>query len=113
MLQYDPQDRIKGLEALAHPYFDELREEGLQFPNGNCLPDLLNFTSFELGINPEPELLEQLIPPWYQKQKGFRVELEKARLKKGQETNDPKSGPATVPNTAKPDEPVQTDILSS
>jgi hypothetical protein len=46
---------------------------------------LLNFTSFELGINPEPELLEQLIPPWYQKQKGFRVELEKTRLKKGQE----------------------------
>lgn len=29
MLQYDPQDRIKGLDALAHPYFDQLREEGL------------------------------------------------------------------------------------
>jgi len=65
MLNYDPNLRIHGMQALIHPYFDELREEGLQFPNGNCLPDLLNFTSFELGLNPEPEMLEQLIPYWY------------------------------------------------
>jgi glycogen synthase kinase 3 beta len=65
LLEYDPSKRLSGIQALLHPYFDELREEGLLFPNGNCLPDVLNFTSFELGENPEPQMLEQLIPDWY------------------------------------------------
>jgi len=75
MLDWDPKRRISGLSALLHPYFDELREEGLLFPNGNCLPDCLNFTAYELGENPEPQLIEQLIPEWYQKQKGLTPEL--------------------------------------
>jgi hypothetical protein len=29
MLNYDPSLRIHGMQALIHPYFDELREEGL------------------------------------------------------------------------------------
>lgn len=65
LLEWDPKRRISGITALLHPFFDELREEGLIFPNGNCLPDLLNFSSFELGENPETEVLEKLIPEWY------------------------------------------------
>jgi glycogen synthase kinase 3 beta len=45
---YEPSIRIKPLEALIHPYFDELRDEGLTFPNGNLMPDIFNFTDYEL-----------------------------------------------------------------
>ena len=45
---YEPSIRIKPLEALTHPYFDELRDEGLTFPNGNLMPDIFNFTDYEL-----------------------------------------------------------------
>ena len=72
MLAYDPAERLQGIDALLHPYFDELREEGLMFPNGNCLPDVMNFSEFELGDTPEPALLERLIPDWYLEQKGLR-----------------------------------------
>lgn len=65
LLEWDPRRRMHGLPALLHPYFDELREEGLLFPNGNCLPDCLNFSFFELGEKPEPQMVEQLIPEWY------------------------------------------------
>lgn len=65
LLEYEPEKRICGLESLIHPYFDELKEEGLLFPTGNCMPDLFNFTAFELGEKPEPEMLEKLIPEWY------------------------------------------------
>jgi len=45
---YEPSIRIKPLEVLIHPYFDELRDEGLTFPNGNLMPDIFNFTDYEL-----------------------------------------------------------------
>ena len=31
-------------EALAHDFFDELRVEGAQLPNGKDMPPLFNFT---------------------------------------------------------------------
>lgn len=31
------------LEALAHPFFDELREPNVRLPNGRPLPPLFNF----------------------------------------------------------------------
>lgn len=74
MIDWDPKRRLKGLEALMHPYFDELREEGLLFPNGNCLPDVLNFTQHEFAEKPEPSMVEQLIPEWYQKQKNLTID---------------------------------------
>jgi serine/threonine protein kinase len=44
LLVYSPSKRIKPYEALAHPYFEELRDRNLRLPNGNCIPDLFNFT---------------------------------------------------------------------
>ena len=51
VLVYDPKKRLKPMEALLHPWFDELREERTKLPNGCPLPDLFNFTkgnSFDL-----------------------------------------------------------------
>lgn len=36
--------RIKPLEAAAHPFFDELRQETLVLPNDVAVPPLFNFS---------------------------------------------------------------------
>lgn len=43
LLQYAPQKRFTAMQALAHPFFDELRDPRTRLPNGNPLPELFNF----------------------------------------------------------------------
>ena len=62
LLAWDPEMRIGGVQILMHPYFDELREEGLMFPNGNCLPDCMNLTVFELSQSLDTVTIETLVP---------------------------------------------------
>ena len=50
ILVYDPKKRLKPIEALLHPFFDELREKKTKLPNGDPLPELLNFTKGRLFI---------------------------------------------------------------
>jgi serine/threonine protein kinase len=64
ILVYDPDERLKPMECLLHPFFDELREEGCKLPNGNPLPDLFNFTKQEKSTTTQ-EVIEQLTPSWY------------------------------------------------
>ncbi|CAI5700989.1 hypothetical protein KXD40_001165 [Peronospora effusa] len=49
MLVYDPKQRVKPLEAAAHPFFDELRQTDLKLPNDVAAPALFNFTLQELS----------------------------------------------------------------
>ncbi|CAH0479741.1 unnamed protein product [Peronospora belbahrii] len=49
MLVYDPMQRVKPLEAAAHPFFDELRQKNLKLPNDVAAPALFNFTLQELS----------------------------------------------------------------
>jgi glycogen synthase kinase 3 beta len=67
LLCYDPVIRIKPLEALAHPFFDELRDKKTMLPDGKKLPDLFNFTNEEIKTG--PELIKRLIPSWYNQSK--------------------------------------------
>lgn len=60
LLDYTPTFRILPMEALVHPFFDELRQQGKTLPNNNPLPNLFNFTQHELEI--QPELNKRLIP---------------------------------------------------
>ena len=69
MLVYEPDRRIRPGDALTHPWFDELRDEGMVFPHGNLMPDLFNFSQFEIK-DMEPENLDILIPNWYRLQSG-------------------------------------------
>jgi len=62
VLVYNSKERLKPLEALLHPYFNELRNQNCKI-NGNPLPDLFNFTNEELSL--QPELIDKLIPHWY------------------------------------------------
>ena len=63
VLLYDPKQRLKPMEALLHPFFDELRYPKTRLLNGMALPELFNFTEEEL--NSAPHLIEHLIPEWY------------------------------------------------
>lgn len=45
ILQYDPQARLTASEAMAHPFFDELRNPETKLSTGRDLPPLFNFTN--------------------------------------------------------------------
>jgi glycogen synthase kinase 3 beta len=44
LLEYTPETRLSAIEAMCHPFFDELRGEGARMPNGKEFPPLFNFT---------------------------------------------------------------------
>jgi glycogen synthase kinase 3 beta len=44
LLKYSPNERLSALDALAHPYFDELRDPKTKMSNGKDLPSLFNFS---------------------------------------------------------------------
>lgn len=66
LLVYTPSSRLSAAEALAHPYFDELRQpppEGQSthlLPSGQPFPPLFNFTQEELSVR--PDLIHKLVP---------------------------------------------------
>lgn len=64
LLDYDPEARVRPLEACAHACFDCLREEQARCPDRQRLPaDLISFTGSELRSCP-PGLRERLVPAW-------------------------------------------------
>ena len=50
MLVYVPDQRLRPIELLAHPFFDELRDSKTRLPNQGNLPELFNFTEGILYI---------------------------------------------------------------
>ncbi|WOG83890.1 hypothetical protein DCAR_0103068 [Daucus carota subsp. sativus] len=67
LLQYSPNLRSTALDALMHPFYDELRDPNTRLPNGRFLPPLFNFKSHELK-HVSPEMLGKLIPEHARKQ---------------------------------------------
>jgi glycogen synthase kinase 3 beta len=70
LLQYSPKLRSTALEALIHPFFDELRDPNTRLPNGRFLPPLFNFKPHELKGVPM-DFLVKLIPEHARKQCAF------------------------------------------
>jgi hypothetical protein len=63
-LRYEPKSRLDPFESLAHPFFDELRENGAKMPNQQPVPDkLFQFTGNELKVMHAKGLTRKLIPP--------------------------------------------------
>lgn len=61
-LQYEPEARIRPLEACAHRFLDDLRDERTRCPDGQPLPaDLFSLTQRELRTCP-PALRERIMP---------------------------------------------------
>lgn len=81
MLLYDPQQRITAIEALCHPFFDEIRDPNTRLPNDQPLPPVLNFSrhgewlllkritlscthlSLFVELSIRPDLIRRLVPP--------------------------------------------------
>ncbi|MEW5312897.1 MAG: hypothetical protein WDW38_004495 [Sanguina aurantia] len=61
LLQYSPETRMTALQAMTHPFFDELRDGVTKLPNGRALPVLFNWLPGELSEAP-PDLLSKLTP---------------------------------------------------
>ncbi|KAL5635633.1 hypothetical protein ACGC1H_004439 [Rhizoctonia solani] len=62
LLEYTPTARLSAIEAMCHPLFNELRQEGTSMPSGREMPALFNFTREELSIR--PDLNSTLVPSW-------------------------------------------------
>ncbi len=67
LLEYTPTQRLSAVEAMVHPFFDELRDPNTRLPdsrhsNGASkdLPTLFDFSHHELSI--APNLNAQLVP---------------------------------------------------
>lgn len=64
LLVYSPSHRLMPLEALTHPFFDDLRNPELYSNPYNRIPNLFDFYEEELELN-SLEIIEQLVPYWY------------------------------------------------
>mmetsp|Transcript_1286 Transcript_1286/g.1168 ORF Transcript_1286/g.1168 Transcript_1286/m.1168 type:complete len:104 (+) Transcript_1286:182-493(+) len=62
IMVYSPQKRLKPLEILLHPYFNDIKVPNCKI-NGKPIPDLFNFYPEELATCPGLE--DKLIPGWY------------------------------------------------
>ncbi|KAJ5092260.1 hypothetical protein NUU61_007130 [Penicillium alfredii] len=67
LLEYTPTQRLSAIEAMCHPFFDELRDPNTRLPDSRHhnnpareLPNLFDFSRHELSI--APELNNQLVP---------------------------------------------------
>ncbi|CAO1627592.1 unnamed protein product [Sympodiomycopsis kandeliae] len=60
LLEYTPSARLTAIEAMTHPFFDELRTGDSKMPNGRDMPPLFDFTREELSIR--PDLIHKLVP---------------------------------------------------
>ena len=75
-LRYKPTERMDPFDSLLHPFFDELREEGVRMPNGKELPDLFEWKESEKERMQRRGggLYERMTPAWYRrKRKGELV----------------------------------------
>mmetsp|Transcript_15243 Transcript_15243/g.24229 ORF Transcript_15243/g.24229 Transcript_15243/m.24229 type:complete len:440 (-) Transcript_15243:47-1366(-) len=64
-LQYDPEERVRPLEACADRFFDDLRDERKRCPDGQAFPtELFSLTSREQSICTQ-ELWDRLVPAWF------------------------------------------------
>ncbi|KAM7277251.1 hypothetical protein ACFE04_019117 [Oxalis oulophora] len=70
LLQYSPNLRSTALDAMVHPFFDELRDPNTRLPNGRFLPPLFNFKAHEMKGVPG-EVVAKLIPEHARKQCAF------------------------------------------
>jgi serine/threonine protein kinase len=62
VLVYNPKDRLKPMEAVAHPYFNDLRNQNFQIQECK-IPELFNFGQEELS-GTKQDVLDVIIPAW-------------------------------------------------
>eukprot|EP00347_Sterkiella_histriomuscorum_P014901 403359081 len=76
LLQYDPRERLSAINALSHPFFNELRDYQTRLPNGEKLPDIFDLTIEEIQST-DKRHLHIIIPDWRRNQ-GISKKIKKA-----------------------------------
>ncbi|OQD78713.1 hypothetical protein PENDEC_c001G00225 [Penicillium decumbens] len=68
LLEYTPTQRLSAIEAMCHPFFDELRDPNTRLPDSRHhnnppkdMPQLFDFSRHELSI--APQMNQKLVPP--------------------------------------------------
>jgi glycogen synthase kinase 3 beta len=63
-MKYSPHRRITPLEALMHPFFDELRDQAtfIKLKKEYQIPDLFDFAASK---EVTPAEMDSLVPDWY------------------------------------------------
>ncbi|KAJ2616894.1 glycogen synthase kinase 3 [Coemansia sp. RSA 1365] len=61
LLDYTPTKRLSSIQAMTHPFFDELRDPNTKLHNGQDIPELFDFSVDELSVDPSqiPALIPQ------------------------------------------------------
>lgn len=62
-LRYNPKERLDAFDALAHPFFDELRRPESILPGNVPIPNMYNFTKDEFKRMDDRGLRDFLVPP--------------------------------------------------
>ncbi|KAJ2454201.1 glycogen synthase kinase 3 [Coemansia sp. RSA 2336] len=60
LLDYTPTKRLSAIQAMTHPFFDELRDPSTRLGNDRELPELFDFSADELSV--DPSLIPALVP---------------------------------------------------
>ena len=63
ILVYLPSKRINPLQALQHPFFDDLKKEDSRLPNGRQFPSLFDWNEVEINAG----IGQILTPEWFKK----------------------------------------------
>ncbi|KAJ1761549.1 glycogen synthase kinase 3 [Coemansia sp. RSA 2523] len=61
LLDYTPTVRLSSVQAMTHPFFDELRDPNTRLNNERELPELFDFSMAELSV--DPSQIPALVPP--------------------------------------------------
>lgn len=80
-LIFTPHLRSNGFDALALPYFDELRQANYSLPSGKPLPPLFNFTEDEIKYAKTKGIAHKVVPKYLWNQYGLTSE-DKSNKKK-------------------------------
>jgi glycogen synthase kinase 3 beta len=78
LLRYTPTARLTPMQAMAHEFFDELRDPNCKLPTSNPLPPLFDFSEHELTI--EPALNRKLLPNSQQLPSGTEASSSNASM---------------------------------
>jgi serine/threonine protein kinase len=64
LVRYEPNKRISPLQALLHPFFDELREKDIKLPNDVAVPNTLFTFTKEEYYHDSNGLIKKIVPEW-------------------------------------------------
>lgn len=61
---YNPRKRISAIEIMAHPFFDDLRNQEVCQNGKYIIPNLYDFSKKEISMSKKKELFKTIIPEW-------------------------------------------------